>query len=232
MSSRNILMASFIGLRHPMAIIGMVAYSIAKSGKRLLGRFQRAVISIIEMETRLITTSRIWSVSMQAGTWLRNGGVELQLAGKAGFRMRHEKLPLRGICRRPESFGTSETQIVLSGNRSGIGNQESASNVLKFFRPLFAIMPKASNRFIARNDVGTLSIIGVERLDWCEDVWCLTVDDPNHWWTLANGAVTHNSNAADAGMTGAVGLKPGDIGLADGSRSKGRREVKGSQWAQ
>jgi len=43
----------------------------------------------------------------------------------------------------------------------------------------------------------------------------------------------HNwaSNAADAGMTGAVGLKPDGIWLADGSRTKERNKVRGSQWA-
>jgi NAD(P)-dependent dehydrogenase (short-subunit alcohol dehydrogenase family) len=38
------------------------------------------------------------------------------------------------------------------------------------------------------------------------DVWCLTVEDPEHWWSLSNGAVTHNSHGADAFRTAAVGL--------------------------
>jgi hypothetical protein len=38
------------------------------------------------------------------------------------------------------------------------------------------------------------------------DVWCLTVDDPMHWWSLVNGAVTHNSHGADALKTVATGL--------------------------
>jgi hypothetical protein len=78
-----------------------------------------------------------------------------------------------------------------------------------------------------------LRIKNVQLLSQAEDVWCLTVNDPEHWWTLANGAITHNSNAADAGMCGAVGLKPDGIWLADGSRAaRDKKKVRGSQWAQ
>jgi hypothetical protein len=66
----------------------------------------------------------------------------------------------------------------------------------------------------------------VECLDNYRKVWNKQLaqwsSEPLHNWA---------SNAADAGMTGAVGLKPDNIALADGSRSRGKK-VKGSQWAQ
>ena len=67
----------------------------------------------------------------------------------------------------------------------------------------------------------------VECLDNYRKVW----SKPLAQWT---SVPLHNwaSNAADAGMTGAVGMKPGDIALADGSRSRNFKKVKGSQWAQ
>jgi hypothetical protein len=65
----------------------------------------------------------------------------------------------------------------------------------------------------------------IECLDNYRKVWNKQLaqwsSEPLHNWA---------SNAADAGMTGSVGLKPDDIALADGSRTK--KKVKGSQWAQ
>ena len=69
------------------------------------------------------------------------------------------------------------------------------------------------------------------RLVECLDNYRKTWSKQLAQWT---SVPLHNwaSNAADAGMTGAVGLKPGDIALADGSRSKGPKRIRGSQWAQ
>ena len=69
-----------------------------------------------------------------------------------------------------------------------------------------------------------------ERLIECLDNYRKTWNKQLAQWT---SVPLHNwaSNAADAGMTGAVGLKPEGISLADGSRH-GQKKVKGSQWAQ
>ena len=69
------------------------------------------------------------------------------------------------------------------------------------------------------------------RLVECLDNYRKTWNKQLAQWT---SVPLHNwaSNAADAGMTGAVGLKPDDIALADGSKSRNMKKVKGSQWAQ
>jgi hypothetical protein len=69
-----------------------------------------------------------------------------------------------------------------------------------------------------------------ERLVECLDNYRKTWSKQLAQWT---SVPLHNwaSNAADAGMTGAVGLKPDGIWLADGSRTKERNKVRGSQWA-
>jgi hypothetical protein len=68
------------------------------------------------------------------------------------------------------------------------------------------------------------------RLIECLDNYRKTWNKMLAQWT---SVPLHNwaSNAADAGMTGAVGLKPEGISLADGNRH-GAKKVKGSQWAQ
>ena len=68
------------------------------------------------------------------------------------------------------------------------------------------------------------------RLVECLDNYRKTWSKQLAQWT---SVPLHNwaSNAADAGMTGAVGLKPDGIWLADGSRSKEKKKMKGSQWA-
>jgi hypothetical protein len=100
--------------------------------------------------------------------------------------------------------------------------------------PVFRSMATGSKEtFAPEFACNDLRIKNVQLLSQAEDVWCLTVNDPEHWWTLANGAITHNSNAADAGQCGAVGLKPDNIALADGngSRLHGGKKIRGSQWA-
>lgn len=69
-----------------------------------------------------------------------------------------------------------------------------------------------------------------ERLVECLDNYRKTWNKQLSQWT---SVPLHNwaSNAADAGMTGAVGMKPEGIALADGTRH-GTKKVKGSQWAQ
>ena len=68
------------------------------------------------------------------------------------------------------------------------------------------------------------------RLVECLDNYRKTWSKQLAQWT---SVPLHNwaSNAADAGMTGAVGLKPDNIAMADGSSSKVRK-IRGSQWAQ
>jgi hypothetical protein len=67
------------------------------------------------------------------------------------------------------------------------------------------------------------------RLVECLDNYRKTWSKQLAQWT---SVPLHNwaSNAADAGMTGAVGLKPDNIAMADGTKSKVKR-IRGSQWA-
>ena len=51
-----------------------------------------------------------------------------------------------------------------------------------------------------------MRIEGVEKLNERSDVWCIDVPD-GAWFTLENGAVVHNSHAADAARTLGVAHK-------------------------
>jgi hypothetical protein len=123
------------------------------------------------------------------------------------------------------------------GHRSWEDNARTRKEIAKDLGIDFQMVPRVLDKedaIEALRKMLNLTWVDQEhcaRLIECLDNYRKTWSKQLAQWT---SVPLHNwaSNAADAGMTGAVGLKPGDIGLADGSRSKGRREVKGSQWAQ
>ncbi len=90
-----------------------------------------------------------------------------------------------------------------------IGHARSvhASGAVSLFRRWFGGTGMNSDFAVSSiSDAQFLRVNAVRPLQERSDVWCLTVDDPMHWWSLANGAVTHNSHGADAMKTVATGL--------------------------
>jgi hypothetical protein len=111
------------------------------------------------------------------------------------FPNRPEIRQPNGIDRMQGVFGINGTQHVPKDGKNGNVKTGRVDNVEQYFHALFARM--GFRRNIALRFAKPLRLASALAIDETSDVWCLTVDD-GHWWTLANGAVTHNSHGSDA----------------------------------
>jgi hypothetical protein len=121
------------------------------------------------------------------------------------------------------------------GHRSWEDNARTRKDIASDLGIEFEVVPRVLDKEDAIEALRKmLSLTWIDAEHCARMIECL--DNYRKTWNKQLGQWTsvplHNwaSNAADAGMTGAVGLKPEGIPLADGSR-KGKK-VKGSQWAQ
>ena len=122
------------------------------------------------------------------------------------------------------------------GHRAWEDNARTRKEIAEDLGIKFEVVP----RVLAKEDAiealrKMLSLTWIDsehcaRLVECLDNYRKTWSKQLAQWT---SVPLHNwaSNAADAGMTGAVGLKPDNIAMADGSHF-GRKKIRGSQWAQ
>jgi hypothetical protein len=123
------------------------------------------------------------------------------------------------------------------GHRSWASDAKTRKEIAKDLGIEFEVVPRVLDKedaIEALRKMLSLTWIDAEhcgRMVECLDNYRKVWNKQLAQWT---SVPLHNwaSNAADAGMTGAVGMKPEGIWLADGSRSKERRKAKGSQWAQ
>jgi phage terminase large subunit len=158
-------------------------------GKPRLARFRRAVTSIIATETRRTTESRISNACLRETT-----SVFRRAATLASAPLR-ERLPQPGIGPTPGAPGIDGTR---SAQRVGPNGSGCRSRVVTAARRwMRSCESLVTRRSTAATPVRPLRIASVKPLVERADVWCLTVPD-GACFSLANGAVTHNSHTADA----------------------------------
>jgi len=124
------------------------------------------------------------------------------------------------------------------GHRSWASDARTRKDIAADLGIEFEVVPRVLDKEDAIEALRKMLALTWIDAEHCERlVECL--DNYRKTWSKQLGQWTsiplHNycSNAADAGMCGAVGLKPDGIWLADGSRtSREAKKVRGSQWAQ
>jgi hypothetical protein len=117
-----------------------------------------------------------------------------------------------------------------SVNRAGVRNAirhlmrsfESPVTLKSIARRL-ARLPHIAAASFTRN--GMLTVESVKELNETADVWDITVPD-GHWFSLANGAVVHNSDAF--GLLAIIYEAP--YAPTPRSRYSGRRSAAGGSW--
>jgi hypothetical protein len=128
--------------------------------------------------------------------------------------------PPSGIAQRKGALGIAGTPPRAKAGKNG--NARSAVvHIAAWFSWLIA------GRFIAPRFAKAAIVESVTPLARLADVWCLTVDDPGHWWCLANGAITHNSHGADAYRTAATTFHMVGGLAASLGRGRLRRRIRG-----
>ena len=180
---------------------------IARYGASPSVKSLRSAMSIIGTKLQAITA---WLIS-NAWTALSIFGLHGQTAPSPKCqRMNisptlHGNALLTGTNQRRGVRGTGST---LSDNRHGRSGSESrghatsvALNMMRWFAPMAdlanTVLGNARSRLTkptAKRPHTKLRIAAVKHLIERSDVWDITVPD-GHWFTLANGAVVHNSDA-------------------------------------
>jgi len=173
-------------------------------GKLRLALSQTGATFTTGMEIALTTESRILSALTLKSTYGLSAKQGLSTR-KAGSAPQQEKRRLSGTGQMLVENGTGVTQ---RGPKVGLNGSESQRTVLSVARCLMRSFAKAvMRRCIAvqpakllhtvsagRQTNTPLRIERVRPLNETADVWDITVPD-GHWFSLANGAVVHNSDA-------------------------------------
>jgi hypothetical protein len=197
MRSHNGLMGAFSNAGRAAPITPERAVDcIGWHGKVLLEQFRKAVISITKMATQTITPWPISNacqpinISVTLGAKIEVVGLLDGISAKLREpKLRSGMLPKRGI------YGISDKPVVLKAGQNGSANRQGALNAAIDLVRLFA--SRLLRKFIAVKPVKPLRIANVRKLNERQDVWCLTVPDVG-CFSLANGAIVHNSHASDA----------------------------------
>jgi hypothetical protein len=188
--------------------LGVVKNFIEMCGVAHLVRFLRNVTSIIKTITHSITQLRIWNVCQPKSIFKKQCKNELQEVISKDLLTQQEKKRQNGISQTKEGFGIKETQKEQKIGLNGSVLKKLVQFVISNLKGLSA--KAATHKSIARLIAKPLFIEGVKRLDYLEDVWCITVQDVEEF-SLSNGAVVHNcSHASDAMRYLAITLDESD----------------------
>lgn len=177
-------------------------------GRLPLGRSQGAATFTTGTETYLTTASTISNVCPHRSTF-RSLGQSAPNLRTAGSAKRPETRPQSGTHPLRVGFGTAATQSALRHGPSGNASQRTAHSVvqpltlwfgkvgtLKSIAALLARLLRTGSAGSNRNMNATVE--RVRQISETADVWDITVPD-GHWFSLANGAVVHNSDAFGLG---------------------------------
>lgn len=201
--SHNILTAACIGFgRKSGTTLAVVKNCIETLGRRLLGLFPRVATFTTETAIRRIIGFQISNAWTPASICPRHGKARAVAIGPSIFQSRRVMPLLNGIGLMQAGFGIVGTP---SARRVGLSGGVSlclARHAARFMTRWSAKV--GIPNFIAALRARPLRVASVRRLDSREDVYDLTVPD-GHWFSLANGAVVHNS---DAFRTGAMFRPP------------------------
>jgi len=190
--SRSISMAVSIACGQATTTYRAAARSfIGMLGSLLSVPFRLAVTSTIETATFSTTGSKISNAWMPASIWSFRGRSANQ-PRKDGSALTLALRPPNGTPRLRAGFGISATPSAPRVGRSGSARKNPASTVLSRLWRWFG--QGATVASSALRPARWLRIESVTHLSETSDVWDITVPD-GHWFSLANGAVVHNSDA-------------------------------------
>jgi hypothetical protein len=166
---------------------------IEKFGNKLLALSQMVATSITGTETRPTIYSKTSNALTLPNISALLGAIMSQRIESAASANQQERKQKSGTNQKRGGYGTS---VMLSVLNHGRKLSEKLKIVLS---AVWNIWPLRPNELTPQSSVaplaGTLTIESVRHLDWCEDVWCITVPDVAEF-SLANGAIVHN--CADA----------------------------------
>ena len=194
--SFNISMANFIdAIRAKDILHAAEDICISMFGLMYLVQFQRVATSTIKTSGSNTTESKIWNAFLNPSIFRLRGVAEWRRVESIVSTKRLGMEPPNGINHKLGACGIDAKPSVPSLGKNGNETIFLAKSVAKYFLALFGRM--VGHKSIVPRFARPLLIENVKPLNETSDVWCLTVDD-GHWWSLANGAVTHNSHGADA----------------------------------
>lgn len=196
--SPSISMESFIAYGRVSGISqgGPVAFT-ERLGAWLSVQYRRAVTFITGTITRPTICLATWSAFRLQRIFLRLGIAARALSGHriCISAMPHEKVQALGINQRQAVFGISVTPRRLSPGRSGSASSVLANRVASLWKWLRA--PRVTISASALSTVRPLRIASVRGLAERADVYDIEVPGVS-CFSLANGAVVHNSHGSDA----------------------------------
>lgn len=188
---RSISMAVFIACGHLKSTCREAVRSFTDPfGLWPLGLCLPAAISITETEIHSITCSPTWSAWTEASIY------QDQMRGiKKASTIPQGNGPLRGMVPKRDDSGIAGMQ---SGAKAGLNGSTKISRAsIAGLSILLSSVRAAIHNVFARTIAKPLRIESVTPLTETADVWCITVPD-GEVYSLANGAVTHNSHFADS----------------------------------
>lgn len=193
--SRSISMVSFgvCGRVIGTSRAAIVAF-IVPLGRWLSDQFQKVATYITKTTTQRITLFQILNACLPQNT-LNSLGEKQE--GLAHSMMRQKLGPKSGMRQRMVNCG-----IVDMLKRQSLellrAKKQRVLGVASHLMALFAeLTTKLRRNTVPRFASSALQVASVEPLPYRSDVWCISVPD-GRWFTLANGAVVHNSHGADA----------------------------------
>jgi hypothetical protein len=181
--------------------LAVVRDYIGTYGAQPLVRFLRDAISITAMRTQPTTGLATWNVCLPATTVSDSTLRRISAASPP----KDEPLRRSGIGLTRVGSGIDGWLSAPRVGASGVGKIGHAFSVALWRR--WWSVRAAFSRSIARLRVKPLRIVSVTPLTECEDTCCIHVPDVE-CFTLANGAVVHNSHGADAFRYLAVRQQP------------------------
>jgi hypothetical protein len=162
------------------------------------------VTSTTAATTTSTTDLRIWNACQWASTY-RSLGVE---GWKRDERIpsikRRETKPPLGTNPMRDAFGIADMLSAPNLGKNGSAKRGRVWSAVS--RSIASFVRMVISKSSALSRARPLVIASVTPLAQRSDVWCLTVPDGG-CWSLANGAVTHNSHGADALRTFAAGFR-------------------------
>ena len=187
--TRSISTATFIACGIAKDIYRRVGQGFTGTfGNSRLAKSLKAATSIIETAIRLITASATSSAETRTNTFLKLGMVGSE---QNTFLTSHEQKPPSGTPQKKGSYGTADTPSSRKGGKNGNELRRTAL----FAGPSSSGLKEKAEilKYTVLQIAKPLVIENVTRLDTPSDVWCLHVPG-DHNFSLANGAVVHNSD--------------------------------------
>jgi len=172
-----------------------VKVCIERFGQALSGLFPQSITSTTKTATQEITAFTTWSFFPQPNTWPSHQRIVKNLKGAGSARRLDSPLPT-GTDRKKGGYGTNARP---NAPKAGPNGSECLLIVWAVGRSIRNFYAKtAGNRSIAATTAKPATTVkNVRKLTETAPVWCLTVPEGGEF-ALANGAIVHNSHAADA----------------------------------